>query len=84
MTTIDVKSLTGQLILAIDAKDEPEARHVLAHFDDDPTATFALIMTLVGTTTECMKTIAGERWREALQLALLDGSLDEETTDAPE
>lgn len=71
---VDVKQTAGRLIFATADQDREQLLDAVREFH--PSGNLALIVTLADTAAAALEALHGERWRDALSIAMLDAELD--------
>lgn len=77
--TVDVKQTAGRLIFAAADQDRDQVLDAVRGFH--PSGNMALVLTLAETAAAALEALHGDRWRDALSIAMLDAELDAEVSD---
>ena len=70
----DVKQTAGRLMLAVADQDRDQLLEALRGFH--PSGNLALIVALADTAVAALEALHGDGWRDALNMAMLDASVE--------
>lgn len=74
--TVDPRTIAGEVILAIADDDGEKLARLLAAVATGEVPVAALVVQLATVAQECMRLVAGDEWRDVLNLALLSVSVE--------